>query len=514
MATDTTAGTAAGSERTLDDALRLLLALLPDEGEVRGRLEELVVALTGTGMRIHSTDPAAADACVAARDGLERLLRTRTAGPARPSGQAGDTSTADLREVAEHATGEEPAGDTAEGEEADGPEAPVVGQADARDGADATVPPVPPVPPGEGTEGGGVDVSPGDLTEPSPAKASPLEAMAKASPLEAVGKASPIEAVREARRPVVGDLDAMTAEALADVLTRMSGDRDVSPHAVPYQVPSAGSPRERAAVTWERVHMLALRLAPEVADLWRGRAWEAVASAARDHAAATGAAVPQATPPDEPPDLPPSLEVIGYPGPDLSAGSDASTWDDLRRSLAKRDLAHLVDMARQACWLAGHDQGLWHGFDVVTKGLEEASGSNLNLYLSNMRTRLTNLVGDSPGPVPEFRRLLALDEALRGLVPLPLPHRRSWWGRRTALLSDGLLAHPRSGDCNPRLQGSTFRTLVTTRRVDDGDPSVSASRAGTSPSFEGKVVWVLRVADPEPPSGRPSLARVVYVKST
>ena len=83
-------------------------------------------------------------------------------------------------------------------------------------------------------------------------------------------------------------------------------------------------------------------------------------------------------------------------------------------------------------WLAWHDGGAKCAYHpTIAQGIADFDEDIRLGFTVNMRNKLLSLCADAgPEPGQEADQLVLVDEALRGIVPVPLPQPGSWWAAR------------------------------------------------------------------------------------
>jgi hypothetical protein len=276
------------------------------------------------------------------------------------------------------------------------------------------------------------------------------------------------------------------------------------------QAPQEEEPAECARRLWTWMHLLSLRVPAAQGDelrIWFAReANKAVGDTdekpADDEAGDAGGAalVPAGgLSPDE--YLVPPLGIIGFDGSDAGA-RPGDTKGDTSDALARMAL-----LARQVDWLAAHDPAVRTGFlninrDPELRQLNDRSRENYRLAFSTRLPAVRSPTADS---------LVRLDEAIRGIVPVPMPSADSWWRQR--LDETGRTLKDKLGEqvFVPTVKAS-YQLLRDSGTVGDDANNVRIDASDTDSAKKGDVAWVLRArikrASGEGPDDR---ARVVYV---
>lgn len=161
---------------------------------------------------------------------------------------------------------------------------------------------------------------------------------------------------------------------------------------------------------WTRLLLICLRLPSEQADLVRGLAKDAT------EGYLDGQQLPSLI-------------------PDQKTGEADSELGELRE-LAPRlsKWPGLADDVIWLAWLAWHDEGAKCAHRPTnTRGIVDFDEELRQRFTANMRNQLNALFADAHSePEQEPDQLVLADEALRGIVPIPLPQPGSWWADRLA----------------------------------------------------------------------------------
>ncbi|RCG27897.1 hypothetical protein DQ384_25585 [Sphaerisporangium album] len=503
-----TTPSAAGPER-LGPAMIEILTRLP-EGRarpVRAKLRELYDTLHDglkSALDVEAPDGWEQEYLLvrAAEEALETVLYTARTGGAPPllNPSPSPAPTVALAPQEGHAhdsllTPTEEAGNTGD----DGNAGNATDVADRTDATDAvTAGPMAPVPNASADE-------PAAAT--TPAKDSVREStLVAADVTEDIPVPGGEETSAEARPPAPRPSRAeVVAGALRQLCRELADDPETRDYAVAYELDHlTGSPDEWSAAVRRRTSLLFLRLAPAAEETWRKRAAELVSRALRDNGHPEdvdegdleSASGPEGRSDSGPP------QVLD---PDVITellGSDPRRGEPWRR---------LAELAASVIWLAEHDPATWMGFSALApdKNLRPAAGE-VTSYRSAMGSRFDNLLAADPGSVEEFARLAETDEAIRGLVPIPLPQQNSWWDRQVRLLRTINDEHSEGRHAIVIAPGSApFKELWKAGRVSDD--SIALTGEGYRDLLrcdKGSVVWTLRVG-----YGPDKLCRVAYVPS-
>ncbi|MET7394595.1 hypothetical protein ABZS66_13995 [Dactylosporangium sp. NPDC005572] len=287
------------------------------------------------------------------------------------------------------------------------------------------------------------------------------------------------------------------AERLADELAalwrELAADDVIGPFARQFR--AAEESGEPAWDTWARIHLLRLRVATGDADEIRERAVGAVRRLDPGYAPTN--------------EFVPGLPVLGRAGDDLrgtvelSAAAVAGLEDPTRPDRRK-----LHELVRRFVWLAAHDPSVWVGGASLLAGqdgLQRFETKQAQILQTEIGQRLNDLLEADAGSAAEMRALANVDELLRGVVPLPLPAKGSWWLERLAETYDMLSGHIRNRDYDLAVRPPHlwYSKLVGQRKLDE----TSLAVPGVPPAEEGKVLWTLRfprIVDP------PETGRVLY----
>ncbi|MEO3788013.1 hypothetical protein ABGB12_32200 [Actinocorallia sp. B10E7] len=230
-----------------------------------------------------------------------------------------------------------------------------------------------------------------------------------------------------------------------------------------------GSDAADTELLWERLHLLALRLPSADADALRARAAEAAARLPECEVQAGGGF------------LVPPLAELGYPGvPDPGALPRAG----------EDGFGYLERVAKAMLWFAKHDPAVRNGHSLGSAGKETLEAFDDELIEDY--AKLTNLafgsVSGQDGRKADV--LLSVDEAVRGVVPVPLPREGSWWDRilesaGSLLRGHGVTAPPLSAPYPSRKDGQKSGKNVRVSRED----------VATRPGIQaGQIAWVLHGA--------------------
>jgi hypothetical protein len=271
-----------------------------------------------------------------------------------------------------------------------------------------------------------------------------------------------------------------------------------------YGEPGAGPAALRIERLWRCLFLTCLRLPREQADDVRQRARDAMAD--YPDAAQLPPLAPQGLPRDDEPKLRELRQV--------------AVDDALRRwpSLAA-DVSWLA-------WLAWHDEEAHCAHEESnTLGISRFSEEERlrELFTANFTDKLKDLrkisaanATEADGgeqaddPEAEARRMAKVDEALRGVVPIPLPQPGSWWTDCLERSKDRLESYSPGGSVvkvvsltlsNP----GEWETYFDSSDIVRIEPDKTADGQGPS----GKRVWLLRY--PILPDGAGTWAKGRYV---
>lgn len=228
---------------------------------------------------------------------------------------------------------------------------------------------------------------------------------------------------------------------------------------------------------WTALFLVCLRLPREQAEDVRRRAQEAIVG--YPEAARLAPLAPDGQPAD---------------------GDDDPKLRELRQAAAADALQRWPGLAADVtwlAWLAWHDEGVQCAHDESNAlGISPFGGDEplRQLFTENFTDKLKELSSAAGAdPDDEIRQLAKVDEALRGVVPIPLPQPGSWWAYCLERSKERLDSHGsadkvvkvlRLGLSNPDEWDTYFDTVHVVRI--DGDKT--ADGAGVS----GKRVWLLR----------------------
>jgi len=294
----------------------------------------------------------------------------------------------------------------------------------------------------------------------------------------------------EAAQEAVGDPREEFADQLAGLWDMLRNKSAARPFTDAYDAAGAGerTPGQRAWRLWTLIHLVSLRVPKAEAEQIRADAWGLAAGWNPDVTRPAGGDV----------SLPPPLPGLGPDGaatddlPDVAAGGEAG-----RAAVA---------LARQMLWLAAHDPCVLAGHPSI--GVEQVapfSSTTLGLYRKEFKQGLEDLEPAEPGSKAELIALARLDEAARGVVPMPLPPEGSWWRDRLAQSQGALQNHPCGKAIDFNLE-APFRSLGN--KVDDNNVAAGKDWITDPGRHEGKVLWILRF----PREGE--RGRVIYLPNT
>jgi hypothetical protein len=317
--------------------------------------------------------------------------------------------------------------------------------------------------------------------------------------------------------PVVGrnlPPDECVGTVLCDLWTNLAADDETAVFAAAYRVdddPGAGQ-LELTRQRWERLHLMCLRFNSEWAELWRRDVYERIAGALRENGhepgiiqlaeAGQGAAAPEI----------PGLREIGYPGT-APFSAEAGLPEQLAKSAEGLDerWLPLARFAAIAYWLDEHDPQLYGGLagTHTSDRRLRPPGTRSESYRQELTARVGDLAREHAGNSKELSRAVSVDEAIRGLVPIPFPAPGSWWTEFSHGLEETLTTHL-SHQLFVPMPGMMFSSM--SGKVELESPVVSPELVREYRLPVG-VVWVLRLGYSQHIIPSKSKARVVYVSS-
>jgi hypothetical protein len=297
---------------------------------------------------------------------------------------------------------------------------------------------------------------------------------------------------------------------LHDLWASLAADDETAVFAADYRLdddPNADQ-ADLARQRWERLHLVCLRIGSEMAGLWRQEAYERISAKLQENGhepqtvAGDGGAQPEI----------PALPEIEYRGT-APWSTETGLPEQLAKSaegLGERWLP-LARYAAIAYWLDGHDPQLYGGLAVVHTTDRELSppGTRSESYRKELIARVGDLAREHEGDYKELSRAVSVDEAIRGLVPIPFPVRGSWWTEFNQGLEETITKQLSQQIFVPDLH-IAFSSI--SRQVEQESPQVSRELVRKYRLSPG-VFWLLRLGYPEHMIPKKSKARVVYVSS-
>jgi hypothetical protein len=302
--------------------------------------------------------------------------------------------------------------------------------------------------------------------------------------------------------------------ALRDLWERLAADRETAAFAADYRLEedSGTDTADLARQRWERLHLMCLRVRSASAEQWRQEAYRQISAVLLKNGHEPGEIHPtEGGPVDSQPEIP-SLTEIDYAGT-APLTADGGLPEQLATSAERLDerWMPLARYAAVAYWLDEHDPQLYGGLaglHTAVRGLTPP-GTRSESYRSELIDRVDDLSIEHSDDRTELSRAVSVDEAIRGLVPIPFPARGSWWDAFNTGLTELVTKHLPSHAFVPMTR-APFTSVAT--QVEKESPQLSSELVHKYHLSPG-VVWVLRLGYPENIVSAQSKARVVYVRS-
>jgi hypothetical protein len=209
-----------------------------------------------------------------------------------------------------------------------------------------------------------------------------------------------------APEPEGTDPTVKAAEGLWLLWVELSDNQVAGPYCAAYGAPDAGATADAVRELWQRLFLICLRLPGEQADWIRQQAEAAVADYPGKEQLIP--LVPQGLPTEDVAELAELLELA----PELAA-----RWPGL------------IADASWLAWLTWRDEGVRCAHEGTAPRetepvpFEETRRARFSQHLVNRLKALAGAAAGSSDPLP----VVLVDEALRGIVPIPLPQPGSWW---------------------------------------------------------------------------------------
>ena len=280
-------------------------------------------------------------------------------------------------------------------------------------------------------------------------------------------------------------------QLVADALDRLWQDiaaaSETARYAAAFAAAGPGSREpdllQRATCLWKWIHLVCLRVPADIGEDLRARAREAVEAVGNEPTEPDGR---------EGDFLIPPLPTAQYAGADVRYQPPTGPAEIPVDGSVER----MVGIAVQMTWLAWHDPAVRVGWEVANSGstLVPFTADHLGTY----NRRIEGLRAAPPGLA--VTSLIKLDELIRGVVPLPLPAKGSWWwsevaesGRILVSLFGNQVTLPEVGSPYQPLLGDTVEKGCPVRPEDAPEVGLDA------------IAWVLRARSEE------RKGRVAYV---
>ncbi|MEV6982661.1 hypothetical protein AB0M95_15555 [Sphaerisporangium sp. NPDC051017] len=289
----------------------------------------------------------------------------------------------------------------------------------------------------------------------------------------------------------------VVAGALRELCRELAEATQTKDYARAYKLTDLTGPHEEwSAGVRRRISLLFLRLAPQEEEEWRRRAAELVSEALDGHA-------------EDADDLEVARLLEAGAGPSPVVDPEFVTTllgEDRARGERWRPLAEL---AAAVAWLAEHDPATWVGLAGVVPGKDlRPAAREVTSYRSAIASRFAGLLDKSLDDTKRFVRLAETDEAIRGLVPIPLPRQGSWWDRQVELLRKIIDEHPGGRGATMITPGSVLYKDVRQSMSDDCIQLRQREFLELVRGEPGSIVWTLRLGYGD------KRARVVYIPSS
>jgi hypothetical protein len=301
---------------------------------------------------------------------------------------------------------------------------------------------------------------------------------------------------------------------LRDLWERLAADQETATLAADYRLADdlGRDPADLARQRWERLHLMCLRITSESAERWREEACRQISATLRENGHEPAPIHPAECGPVAGQPQIPSLPEIRYPGT-APLTADGGLPEQLAKQAEGLDerWIRLARYAAVAYWLDEHDPQLYGGLAGVhttDRGLTPP-GTRSEAYRSTLIDRVGDLATEHTDDRTELSRAVSVDEAIRGLVPIPFPAPGSWWDVFNIGLAEMLTKH---------LPGASFVPVTrvpfatVSGRVEKESPQLAPELVRKYRLAPG-VVWVLRLGYPEHVIPGRSKPRVVYVSS-
>ena len=228
---------------------------------------------------------------------------------------------------------------------------------------------------------------------------------------------------------------------------------------------------------WTWLHLLRLRLPEAEARELSDAAWSAV----RETAERFGSEGADITPKDLDRFLVPPIAFLEYEGRE---------WQVPPSPLQDPSAALFAKTATRMYQLTEIDPAVRCGYYQVDAGkdrLSEFDDRRRRSYRATLQRCLDRLSGGHPDPL---LALIDVDEAARGIVPVPLPAEGSWW--------EQTLSELRTVLSNLKATLPEIRSSYTPDQAS-GSQDVKLSQQDVAPlrAAKGQIAWILRAGTPQ-----------------